>query len=477
MAFLTRKKIDEKPLYVPYPFFLGYTASLLRKQGYNVFALDGVAIDIHEDEFIERTLAKCPDIILMETTTPSFYYDINLAMKIKKIDKNILIVMSGTHATVFPEEALKSGYVDYVISGEYEITFAKLIEKLSKNLPLDDIKGISYRKNGNIILGGHSELIYPLDLLPIPDREIFPDDESPNINIYWDSFCQYRPAIQMHASRGCPFRCYFCLWNQVMYKNGRYRTFSLKRIVDEIETVIKKFRPEEIYFDDDDFTVQKDYVINLCKEIVKKGIKFKWSCMGNIMNLDEEMIYEMKKAGCIGIKFGIESANKEILKTLGKPMNLKKAKYNVYLLNKAGIKTHAAFTFGLLKETKESMKETLAFSKNLDTDSVQFSITVPFPGTKFFDILKEQQLLNNLNLQDFNGSHKCVFRYPSLTDNDIETFFKNAYNEWIKHKLLKVNWIFRQAKRILKILLVGNTVSRKYLFKVIHRTMTYWLKK
>ncbi len=471
------KKISEKPPYIPYPFFIGYTAALLKKQKHKVLILDAVALDLNEKEFIERLISKQPDVMLIETTTPTFNYDLSLVKKIKSINKNIIIVFVGTHASVFPKEVLKTGYIDYVICGEYELVFNELVDKINKGLSLDGIKGLWYIKNGSIIEGGHSDLIYPLDLLLPPDRGVFPDDEEPNINIYWDGFCQYKPAIQMHGSRGCPFRCYFCLWNQVMYNNGKYRTFSVERIVNEIEEVVKKYCPKELYFDDDDFTVRKDYVIKICNEIINRKIKIKWSCMGNIMNIDEEMIEIMYKAGCIGIKFGVESANNKILKQLGKPINLKKVIQNVKLLNKYGIKTHATFIFGLLEETKETMQQTLNLAKILDVDSIQFSICVPYPGTKFFSLLHNKGYIKSTNFEDFDGSNKCIFNYPELGNDEIEDFFCNAFNTWIKHKLLSINWVLRQIKRSFKILLFGNKESRQSLFVIIKRVVERWLLK
>lgn len=475
--FSIKKNISEPLLYVPYPFFLGYTATLLKQKGYKVLAIDAVALNLSEEEFIERTIKKSPDVILIETTTPTFYYDISLIRRLKDINKKLIVALAGSHVSAFPEESIKIDVVDYVICGEYEFVFTELIDRLSKGLSYDDLKGLWYKRDGEIIRGGHSELIAPLDLLPYPDRDIFPDDENPNINIYWDGFCQYKPAIQMHASRGCPFRCYFCLWNQVMYNNGKYRMFSLNRVISEIEEVINKYHPKEIYFDDDDFTVNKSYVMSICDEMIKRKIKVKWSCMGNIMNLDEEMIEMMYKAGCIGIKFGVESASPVILKRLGKPMNLKKVIQNVKLLNKYGIKTHATFVFGLLEETKQTMQQTLNFAKILDVDTVQFSICVPYPGTKFFSILTVKGYIKSLNFEDFDGSNKCVFDYPELKSNEIEEFFCNAFNVWIKHKLLSLSWVLRQFKRSLKILLFSNKESRMALFSIIKRVIERWLFK
>lgn len=475
--FSLEKKINEKPPYIPYPFYLGYTSSLLIEKGYNVSALDGVALDLNEYQLLERILSKNADILLMETTTLTFHYDIKLANEIKKTNRDTIIVMAGTHVSAFPFESIKFDCIDYIISGEYEIAFTELVERINNAKPLNNLNGVSYRKNGNVVYGGYSDLIFPLDLLPPPNRKIFPDNEFPDINVYWDGFCQYKPAIQIHASRGCPFRCYFCLWNQIMYRNGKYRTFSLERIISEIEYIIKEFHPKEIYFDDDDFTVRKDYVINICNEIIKRKIKIKWSCMGNIMNLDDEMIDYMKKAGCIGIKFGVESANKDILKNLGKPMELDKVKYRVDLLNKNGIKTHATFTFGLLDETKESMLQTLSFAKKLDTDTVQFSISTPYPSTRFFNMLSEKGYLKYSTYEDFNGGCKAVVKYPNLDSVEIENFFRTVYKKWLIAKLTNFKWVFRWLKKLFNTIIVVGGESRVFLLKTISRVLSHWLIK
>lgn len=474
--FSTEKYIYEKPLYVPFPFYLGYAASILSSVGIKVKVLDAVALDLTQQQMIEKIKSKFPDVIVLETTDISFEYDIQLVRKLKQIFKNLKVVFTGTYATAFAYEIIsKYNEIDFVIAGEYEIALKDLILNLGRLKFLEEYKGIYWRNNNQIFGRDFTEIIDPLDQLPPPARNLFPDDESPNINIYKDAFCSYFPSIQLHLSRGCPYRCYFCLWNQIMYRNKQYRTFSIERAIGEIEDVILKFKPKELYFDDDDFTVDRNYVISICKEIIKRKLNIKWSCMGNAMHLDEEVIFWMAKSGCIGIKFGVESGDKELTKTIGKPMDLDKVRYVVNLLTKYGIKTHATFSFGLLGETKLSMYNTLRYAIELPTDTVQFSICTPYPKTKFFKILEKKGYIKDFNLNKLDGSCRCVYEYPNISSKYIESFFKSVYKRWLIKKLLTPLWVIRWIKRIVKIILFGGKESRKVLFKVLYKVFTKWI--
>jgi radical SAM superfamily enzyme YgiQ (UPF0313 family) len=318
-----------------------------------------------------------------------------------------------------------------------------------------------------------TELVEPLDRFPFPLRDIFPSNDRPDINAYWDVFCQLRPAVQMQASRGCPYRCYFCLWNQVVYREGKYRTLSISRVVDEMEHIVNKYRAREIYIDDDDFTVNKKHVKGICREIQKRNLRINWSCMGNVANLDEETVYEMAAAGCIGIKFGVESASENVLKEIGKPVNLERVKNVVKWLKKYRIRSHATFTFGLLNETLDSMKKTLEFAKRLDTDSVQFSIATPYPGTKFYEILKKENMITELDWMNYDGSCRCVVNYPQLSSETIEKFYNKTFKKWLFYKLTDINWVVRQLGFLLRTFI---TQSKEYNIRFLKRIILKLIK-
>jgi len=464
------KRKSSRADYVPFPFFLAYTASLLEREGFEVEVIDAVALNLSTEEFIEQVREINPNIILFETSTPTIEQDINLVKLIKgKIPSDI--VLTGTHVTVFPEEVMKQSGIDYIIRGEYESTFLELVKKIRPGASLDEfrnIEGLVFRYAGNILINNERGLTEPLDQLPYPAFHLFPANKNNDLSFYWDGFCQYRPAVQLHSSRGCPFRCNFCLWNQVMYGNGKYRVFTPKRVVDEMEFVIKEFNAREVYFDDDSFTIDKNHVLQICAEIKRRNLQIKWSCMADAICSDADMVNAMADSGCIGIKFGVESADGNILKRIGKPLDYDKLKKLLKVCVKRRIKTHATFTFGLSGENRQSMVKTLEFAQALDVDSVQFSITTPFPGTRYYNELKEKSMLRAKKWLDYDGGGKSVVNYSELEPQEIEGFCKKASSRWLRHKISDLHWVSRQLHNLNRIKKGQGTISlSKKIFRFI----------
>jgi len=463
------------PHYLPFPFFLAYAAALLKNSGFDVSVSDGVALDKNPEEYlVEEVVPLKPDVVFFEATTPTIENDLLFAASVKKTTGAIVIV-GGTHATTHYEQILTSSSAapDYVIRGEYEFALLELVKILGNNIGdnkrgglspelLKKIQGVSYLSSDNTIINtGNTRPIEPLDKLPMPAYEMFPSSGKSDPTIYWDGFCQLRPAIQMHASRGCPYGCYFCLWPQVMYGSRRYRKFSAQRVVDEMEFLVNKYGVREIYFDDDDFTIDKKYVLEICRLIKEKGLpsrKLRWSCMGDIINLDENLAEEMSSAGCIGIKFGVESASPRVLEGLGKPVNLDKIPSALRTCSRLGIKTHATFTIGLLEDNPESVKETMRFVNDcLDVDSIQVSVATPYPGTEFYRRAVGNGLLDEkaLSWSDFDGAaHSPLKKHPAFPDvKQLELLRKKFFRRWLLNNLVKPRWIFRQIKNFTRSLI------------------------
>ncbi len=229
-----------------------------------------------------------------------------------------------------------------------------------------------------------------------------------------------------------------------MYQSGPYRMFKPERIVEEMKEVQKRYGAREIYFDDDTFTANKKHVLDLCKEIKKKKLKIHWSVMGDAMVTDEEMVEAMYQAGCIGMKFGVESGNQTVLRRIEKPVNFAKLKKFTDWCAKRRIKTHATFTFGLSGETRETMKDTFNLAKELDVDSVQFSITTPFPGTRFYDEVKKKKLLRAKKWEDYDGARGSVVDYENLSRKEVADYCRTASGRWLKAKMVRPNWVLRQ---------------------------------
>ena len=444
-SFIKRKKDKNTSCF--FPFYLAYTANILRESGYIVNVIDGVALDMHDSEFIEKIKNLDPSVLVIETQTHSLVYDLQLIKKIKEVVPEIITILTGTHATVFSEAILRSNnFIDFIIKGEYEFATLKIIERISSRSNDFKINGVCYNRNGKLYISSKKGFLEDINNLPNPAFDLFPSNEKPDLSIYSDGICTYKPSVTLHSSRGCPFKCDFCLWNQVMYDNREYRMFSSRRVVDEMEFVINKFNAKEIYFDDDDFCINKNHVLKICKEIKKRNLKIKWSCMGDAMTSSEEMIKAMADAGCIFMKFGVESGSKKILKNIGKPLNPSKAIKIANCCWKYGIRTHATFCFGLDGETIDTMNETLKLANKIKFDYAQVSIATPFPGTRFYKKLIKRKQIEKIKWDYFDGTNSCVFDTENLKSKEIEEFRRKAIRSIIFHKVINLNWLIRNIR-------------------------------
>jgi radical SAM superfamily enzyme YgiQ (UPF0313 family) len=441
-----RKDKESYPRYAMFPFFLGYTAGLLERDGFEVKAIDGVPLNLAHEEFMKRAIEAKPDVILFEPATPAIYRIGRIAQELAEATK-ARIVFAGSHVTSFPREVLADfKHVDFVLIGEYEMTFLQLARRLRAGEGWEDLAGIGYRSESGEFRGGkRAPEIDPIDQLPPPARHLFPAYFNTDLARYHDGFCQHRPAIQLHSSRGCPFRCNFCLWIQAMYNNGKHRTFSAKRTVDEMVDVMSRFGAKEIYFDDDDFTVRKEHVVELCDEMERRGLRVPWSVMGDAMSTDEETLVRMARAGCVGMKFGLESVDPAVLKRIGKPIKVDRVELIANTARRLGIKTHMTVTLGLSGETRESIEKTFEFACRIDVDSVQFSVATPYPGTRFYQELEQAGRLKFQSWEDFDGANNAVFEVEGVDATFVEEFEATAHGRWLRHKMRDPRWVLRQT--------------------------------
>jgi radical SAM superfamily enzyme YgiQ (UPF0313 family) len=447
------KRKGSLPHYLPFPFFLAYAAAWLRKEGFEVVTCDCVALDMPLNGLLALMEQERPDVLFFETATPTINLDTDLAGKIKQRLGSSLLILGGPHSSVYPGELLsKSAEIDFVLIGEYEESLVELCRALRDKLPVPAVKGVAYRDEGVAKLTGPRGLIDPLDKLPEPAYDMFPSSSQPDPGIYWDGFCQHRPALQMHASRGCPYRCNFCLWNQVMYGGGKYRTFPPGRVAAEMVLLAARYGAREIYFDDDDFTINRAHVEAICRALLSSGARLKWSCMGDAINLSEDLVALMARSGCVGIKFGVETGSPRMLKDLGKPVDLDRVKDVARWCAAHKIKTHATFSLGLLNEDAQSAEETLSYLEGLDVDTIQVSICTPSPGTKFFEYAEKEGLLKTRDWEKYDGKASEVIRHRHLDLEKAEAMRSRAMKRWLLKRLLSPAWVARQMRYFLRVL-------------------------
>lgn len=426
------------PHYLPFPFYLAYSATILKNSGFDVHTVDAVALDMSEESFLDKLQCISPALLFFEVTTPTITYDLQLINKIKAEHPQLIVAIGGAHATTFAEQLFHDNLsIDYILKGEYEIALNDLASSLSK-APYKPGRGIISKSSTNL-----------LDKFPFLAYNMFPSNEHPAPTLYWDGFCQMYPAIQMQSSRGCPYKCYFCLWNSVIYGHGKYRTIDPVRVVDQMEFLVAEYGVKEIYFDDDSFTISRQHVLSICNELIKRDFVVKWSCMADVAGLDEPLLRTMALAGCIGIKFGVESGSKKVLQSIGKPVDLEKVGKIVSWCRELNIKSHATFTIGLLDETEDDMKETLAFAQNLGADSIQISSATPLPGTRFYEIMQARGGLADMQWENFDGKTTEMLMLTSARLS-AEKFRKRAMFVWLLKTLFIPSRLIHHLRIILR---------------------------
>lgn len=414
--FTSLPEKDDHIYYIPFPFFLAYAASLLKKNNKEALLIDAIAEELNDKEFTAKIQAHTPQLIVVETSTPSFYNDINIIRVIHEKLPNCKIALCGPHVSVFFEQILKEyDFIDYILIGEYEFILLDLVNHLENQSDLKSISGLVYKKNSQIIVNRLRQTISDLDDLPWPEREDIP------IYKYNDGFCGLpQPNVQMWAGRGCPFSCIFCLWPQAMYREHKYRKRNPISVIDEMEYLLKNFNFKAVYFDDDVFNVDKKYVLCICDEIKKRKLKIPWAIMARADLMDEDILNNLAEAGLYAVKYGIESADENILAVCKKNMNLNKVATMIGVTQELHIKVHLTFCLGLPGETRETVQKTINFIKKVKPDSLQFSFATPFPGTKYFTFMQNKGWLLSKDWSDYDGNNNCIVRTQELSSQDLE---------------------------------------------------------
>jgi len=437
-----------KDKYLEYPVYLAYVVAVLKESGIDVKFIDGVAEDLSIEAFVDAVKEIKPDMVTMECSTPSIYFDLSTAKKLKEELKDVFIVLVGSHPTYFHREILtKNEFVGAIARGEFDLTIRDLSLALSNEGELKGVKGISYRDGSEVHMNEDRSLIQDLDALPFPARHIVKSES------YREAVFTGKRCTTIVSSRGCPYQCVFCLWPRTMY-GRKFRARSPRNVVDEVEHVVNEYGVDEIYFDDDCLTLDKKRLISICGDIKKRGIDVKWMCQARVDNVDQELLEQMKKAGCHYIKYGVESGSQRMLDAMKKGITLENARRAFKLTRKAGIKTQAFFLLGLPWETHGTIRETIEFAKELKPDSVQFAVVVPHPGTELYDICLEKGRLKYDSWEDFD-CRKALIETENLSARDVEKYRIEAYKKfyfrpsYILRTTLKL-WNPKEAKRIIR---------------------------
>ncbi|MDF5714767.1 MAG: hopanoid biosynthesis associated radical SAM protein HpnJ [Rhizonema sp. NSF051] len=399
-----------------YPVWLTYPAAMIPESR----VLDAPPHGISPQETIE--IAMDYDFVVLFTSTPGFLSDVHLAELMKAAKPSLKIAFVGPHVTTLPEESLRaSEAIDFVTHKEFDYS----VTEFADGKPLEEIKGVSFWKNGQIVHTERRPQIENLDALPWATPIYHRDLDVTRYNVPF----LLHPYISFYTTRGCPAKCTFCLWPQT-FDGHAWRQRSVDDVAKEVEQALKLFPDiKEIFFDDDTFTVGKERVLALCEKF--KPLNFTWSCNSRV-HVDLETLQAMKAAGCRLFIVGFESGNPQILKNIKKGATVEHGRTFMKNCKKAGIVVHGDFIIGLPGETQETIEETLNFAKELDCETIQVSIAHAYPGTELYSYVKDNNYLrSDVEMTDETGHQLPHFEYPGLSRGDmmkaVEYFYDKYY--------------------------------------------------
>lgn len=416
---------EPKEKFTPYgpPLGLCYLSAYLKMKGLNDIL--GIDLNINSVGDLKRLLTDNKNnIVGIYCATKTFDESIEIAKTAKK--NGSIVIMGGPHPTLCPEEILQDKNVDFVVMGEGEISFYKLVTAISKNnsfKKIDNIEGIGYKNDdGEIVVKYHKHFINNLDLLPFPDRELFKQYKYPS------------EAITVIATRGCPYKCTNCK-PALDLICGKYRTRSVENVIAEIkEEVIGKYNFNNVHFVDNDLTVNKKWLKEFCNKIIEEELKFSWGCQGGIKTLDKDLMTLMKNAGCNNIGIGIESGSQRVLdEVILKKINLIDANNVIEWANEIGIGIHVWLMIGIPLETIEEMMETIKLASSLSVTSIGFSISTPWPKTGFYEICKNNGFLITNKWGEYNEKRYCNIETDHFSPEDVEKYRQTIF-EIFKNK-------------------------------------------
>lgn len=372
------------------PLGLAWIAAVIRRAGHDVRIVDE---QVEKVNFSTVAQELHPSIVLIGGTSHSRFIAFDRAVEIKAVHPEATIVYGGPHASFTAEDTLNSiPAIDVVAHGEGEQTVLDLIEWKESNREISDLKkieGIAYRMNGSVISTGWRSFNYKLDQLPLPARDLLPI-ECYNMKLEYLGL----PAMHVMTARGCPFSCSFCSASQ-MY-NHCYSMRSSKLVVDEIETLVKRYNIKGLKIFDSTFTINKNHVLFFCNELKERGLVMPWECEVRVGSVDKHLLEQMQKAGCYYIDIGIESADQEILNAMNKKIRLDDAEQLLRWCEQLGLMTKVFFTVGHIGESFRAGLKTIRFirknRKSMTLIGYNPGIRV-YPGTQVEKYAQQNNLL------------------------------------------------------------------------------------
>jgi len=432
------------------PMGIGYVASYLKNkmgQDIDILFLDCLRDKYDHNKFSDYVKEVKPDMIGITANS----MEINSALKCcnitKIINRRIITVIGGPHATVLPEEVLSNKDVDFIFRGEADLSFYEFIKSLQNRSAFSGIPGLGYKSKGKMEFNP-VEMPQNLDELPMMDLNLMQFKRYPKTYKM-----KYYPSAPILTSRGCPFPCTYCSARRI--SGEKFRSRSPENIVREIKQIKSQYNVREFEVWDDNFTLNNKRAHEFCDLLIQEKINLPWWCPNGLRleTLDETLLKKMSMAGLYSIGLGIESGSPRTQRNMRKNLDFDKLKKIVKLGNKYGIRMEGFFILGYPTETEEDILQTIGLAKELPLKRAAIFLFQPIPGSEIYDALKKDGKIHDMN---YGG---ILYSNPSFLPEGIQSLKRlkglqqKAYLEFylrprIFFDFMRENFTFQQLKEV-----------------------------
>jgi radical SAM superfamily enzyme YgiQ (UPF0313 family) len=428
------------------PINIEYIGAVAQKAGYDIKILQQRTEN--SEELVEKILVEEPDLVGYSCMTWSFPFAKELAKMVKQQNKEIINVFGGYHVSaIFEEDVAKDidETINYIVLGEGEYSFRDLLNCLKHGGDTRDVKGIAFKKGKELIITEPKERIKNSDELPWPLRLKEYLEGNYIVSGVHPAPSKQKSVAQITYSRGCPYKCPYCASPTIWGPKTVYR--SSEDLVDEIEFLQEEFGTNLLFFTDLTFNLIKKKVYELCDEIKRRGIEIYWYCMCR-PDPDENLLREMKEAGCTRIAWGIETLSDSTLGNILRNYKTKEAMETIRIADSLGISTRAFVILGWPQEEKhyknleDYVKQTTVvlkeYAKN-GLDGIRMSFLTPFPGTPLYTECKKDNLFLTKDFNKFSSDEEPVIKLKKMKPEELQKarkmIFKGFYEseEYSKH--------------------------------------------
>lgn len=417
------------------PIGIAYIAAYLEREGYECAIIDSVVEGYyHEepvgdsiirygltfDEIRRRVAEYKPDLVGISNLFSSSAEDsIRVCSTVKAVDREIITMIGGPHPSAIPEHPLASADVDFAMLGEGEIPALSLVRALEKG---DEslLEGVAYIKDGKMVRAARKKYVEDLDDLPFPARHLLPMDKYLAIS---NAFLTTKrtPFTPMITSRGCPAKCTFCPVHAAWGKTWRAR--SAENVIEEIDELVNRYGIREIHFDDDNLTLDKARAMKLFQMMIERKYDLIWTAPSGIAlwALDEEILEKAAESGCYKLFMAVESGDEYVLKhIIRKPLKLKNVLPLAKKIRSLGIEMESFFVVGMPGETKEQLKQTFRFARQLDADNTLYFYANPIPGSPLYEeSIKHQYISKEFDYTKLRVS-TANLNTPQMSAEELE---------------------------------------------------------